>query len=324
MSEFRFNKLTNQWILFAPNRAKKPMQIDLKEDLVSNEQCPFDKGKEDLTPNELARIGSKETWRCRVVPNLYNALSIEQEPTSSKEKTFEKKSGFGAHEVIIETPDHDKQMFDFDIHEFYDYFTLIKIRLEDLRKDIRLKYFSVFKNHGIDSGASQAHSHSQLIATPFLPPKVKEELKICKNYKNEHERDFFDDLIYDEKLFKKGILKQNNFFLAYCPYASQYPFEIIIIAKQNVSSIINMKDDMLYALSEISQYVYDRLNKTLGNISFNMVLKNGDIQNPDNPNRFHIRIMPRLYKTAGFELDSDIFINTFMPEDAARILKEQL
>lgn len=323
MSEFRYNKLTNRWVLFAPNRAKKPMQLELKDSSGQNSSCPFDVGNEELTPNELLRIGDKNSWRCRIVPNLYNALSIEEEPLSMKEKSFEKKSGFGAHEVIIETPHHHRQMFDFDVHEFFDYYSIIKSRLLDLKKDIRLKYFSIFKNHGLDAGASQQHAHSQLIATPFIPIKTKEELKSYEEYKKEHDRSFFDDLIYDEKLFKKGILKENNFFLAYCPYASQYPFEIIIMAKEEKSSIIEMEDEQIYALSQISQVVFERLSKTLGIFSFNMILKNGDIQNRKNPNRFHIHIMPRLYKTAGFEIDSDIFINTFMPEDATKALLQQ-
>jgi UDPglucose--hexose-1-phosphate uridylyltransferase len=157
---------------------------------------------------------------------------------------------------------------------------------------------------------------------PFLPPKIKEQLQWCENYKTEHDREFFDDMIYDEKNFKKGILKENNYFLAYCPYASKYPFEIMVIAKKQTSSIHLMGDDALYALSEISRYLFETLFKKLGDFSFNMILKNGDIQNEQNPNRFHMQILPRLYKTAGFELDGDIFINTFLPEQAAKILKD--
>ncbi len=323
LSEFRYNKLIQQWVLFAPNRAKKPIKIEIKDQNNIEGKCPFCPGNEDLTPNELLRINDKSgSWACRIVPNLYNALGINTEISSSKEGNFEKRNGFGAHEVIIETPCHEKQIFDFNVDEFYNYYTAVKLRLLDLKKDNRLKYFSVFKNYGIDAGASQPHSHSQLIAMPFLPPKIKEQLQWCENYKTEHDREFFDDMIYDEKNFKKGILKENNYFLAYCPYASKYPFEIMVIAKKQTSSIHLMGDDALYALSEISRYLFETLFKKLGDFSFNMILKNGDIQNEQNPNRFHMQILPRLYKTAGFELDGDIFINTFLPEQAAKILKD--
>ncbi len=323
LSEFRYNKLIQQWVLFAPNRAKKPMKLQINDINTQNSECPFCVGNEKLTPNELLRIKDENGgWNCRIVPNLYNALGIHEEIVSLKEGNFEKKSGFGAHEVIIETPCHEKRIFDFNVDEFYNYYTIVKLRLLDLKKDTRLKYFSVFKNHGIDAGASQPHSHSQLIAMPFLPGKEKDLLQRCKMHKKEHDREFFDDIIYDERNFKEGVLKENNYFLAYCPYASKYPFEVMIISKKEISSIHLMEDDALYALSEISKYIYEKLFRALGDFSFNMIIKNGDIQNEKNPNRFHIQILPRLYKTAGFELDGDVFINTFLPEQAAKILKD--
>ncbi|MEA2050196.1 MAG: galactose-1-phosphate uridylyltransferase [Campylobacterota bacterium] len=318
-SKFRYNKLFRQWVLFAPSRAKRPM-VNNNFQVKNSEQCPFDKGNEHLTPNELLRIGDDENWRCRIVPNLYNALSIEDEINSKKVGCFEEKSGFGAHEVIIETPHHDKQMFEYSIDEFFDYFTIIKLRLNDLKKDIRLKYFSIFKNQGIDAGASQSHSHSQIIAMPFLPQKIKVDLEYYKEYKKEHERDFFDDIISDEKNFQKGILYENSSFIAMVPFASKYPFETLIIAKDDINSILNCEDKELYALSEVMNFIFKKLFQALGDIPFNLSIKNGDIQSKRNPNRFHILISPRLYKTAGFELDSDIFINTFMPEVAAQIL----
>jgi len=318
-SKFRYNKLLRQWVLFAPSRAKKPINIDILNK-TTTKQCPFDKGNEHLTPNELIRIGDEQNWRCRVVPNLYNALSIDDKIESKKVGCFEEKSGFGAHEVIIETPNHKKQMFTYTTQEFFDYFTIIGLRLNDLKKDIRLKYFSVFKNHGIDAGASQEHSHSQLIAMPFLPKNIKDDMSYFQNYKDEHQRDFFDDLISDEKNFGKTILYENSSFIALNPFASKYPFEILVICKDDISFIGKCEDKEIYALSETMNFVFGRLYKALGNISFNMMIKNGDIQNENNPNRLHITITPRLYKTAGFEIDSDIFINTFIPEDATKIL----
>jgi UDPglucose--hexose-1-phosphate uridylyltransferase len=188
MSEFRYNKLTQEWVLFAPNRAKRDTRFNRHEKQLSTEiqSCPFELGNEHNTPNEVARIGEKHNWRCRIVPNLYHALSIEDKPRSYKNASFENKAGFGAHEVIIETPSHTKQMFDFSVEEFYDYFSIINMRLKDLKKDKRIKYFSVFKNYGENSGATQIHSHSQLIAKPFIPRTLKKSLdfsnKKCKKF----------------------------------------------------------------------------------------------------------------------------------------------
>ncbi|MGM0518481.1 MAG: galactose-1-phosphate uridylyltransferase [Campylobacterota bacterium] len=325
MSEFRYNKLTKNWVLFAPNRARRPFSFNRNDDNHTKkdiESCPFEKGNEEQTPNELARIGTLQNWKCRVVPNLYHALSIDKEVKSYRTGCFENMSAFGAHEVIIETPVHSHQMFDFSIDEFFDYFSIIKLRINDLKKDIRLNYFSIFKNYGQDGGASILHSHSQLIATPFIPKTIASDLEEYSKYKQETNRCFFDDLIYEEKTFMKGLLFENNYFIAFCPYASSYSFEINIVATGEISSILDLDDIGIYSLSEIIQYCFIKLKKALGECDFNMLIKNGAIQDTHNSNRFHIQIIPRLYKTAGFELDSDIMINTFLPETAAKILKE--
>jgi UDPglucose--hexose-1-phosphate uridylyltransferase len=324
MSEFRYNKLTQHWILFAPNRVKRPTNFNSSTNYSHQDikSCPFELGNESKTPNELARIGNGAQWRCRIVANLYHALSIEVEPKSYKNGCFENKNGFGAHEVIIETPSHTKQMFEFSVDEFFDYFSIINLRLKDLKKDTRIKYFSLFKNFGENGGATLEHSHSQLIATPFIPKTTKKALQFYEKYKKDTERDFFDDLIADEKNFKKGLLFENSSFIAFCPYASRYPFEISIVAKKNLTSLLDFNDVDLYALSEVINFCFLKLNNALGKPAFNMLIKNGDIQSTTNSNRFHIEILPRLYKTAGFELDTDVMVNTFLPETAAEILKE--
>lgn len=327
MSEFRYNKLTKQWVLFAPNRAKRPYDFqDKKEILIqSKENCPFETGNEKMTPNEVARIEDKnKNWQARVVPNLYHALSIEEDSSSKKDGCFEKKNGFGAHEVIIETNDHHLHMFDFSIEHFTNYFNIIKKRVDNLKKDKRLKYFSIFKNHGLDAGATLEHSHTQLIAMPFLPNNIEDELTEYNKFEEEKDRSFFDDLIHDEKNFKKGILIENSSFIAYCPYASTFSFEVVIVAKEAISSIIECEDTHIYALSEVMKFVFSKYKTALGEIPFNMLIKNGDIQadSGENKNRLNIQIHPRIYKVAGFELDSKIHINTILPEVAAQILKE--
>lgn len=324
MSELRYNKLNKQWVLFAPNRAKRPTNFENEncKNLQDIESCPFEIGNESETPNEVARIGDSNNWRCRIVPNLYHVLAIEVEPKSYKNDGFENKSGFGAHEVIIETPDHSKQMFNFSINEFFDYFSIIKLRIENLKNDKRIKYFSIFKNYGLNGGATIEHSHSQLIATPFLPKRVEDDLDFFRNYKERTDRDFFDDLIQDEKNFSEGIIFENVIFIAYCPYAARFPFEINIVAKNTLSSLLNFTDSDISSLSEVMNFCFKKLHHALGKPDFNMLIKNGAVQLKDNPNRFHIQILPRLYNIAGFELDTEIMVNTFLPETTAKILKE--
>jgi UDPglucose--hexose-1-phosphate uridylyltransferase len=288
----------------------------------STDMCPFDKGNEFMTPNEVARIG-EETWRCRVVPNLYHALSIDTEPAAFKESCFEKQSGFGAHEVIIETDEHALHMTNFEHRHFLDYLELIRMRIDNLQQDSRIKYFSLFKNSGLNAGATLEHAHSQLMAMPFIPPKIASDLSYYQEYKKQHGRDLFDDYIHEEKLHKKGILFENSSFIALCPYASRFAFEVMIVAKEPIASILACEDTHIYALAEVMELVFTKLRLSLGeDFAFNMVIKNGDLRDPKNPNRFHIEILPRLYKIAGFELESGVYINTMLPETVVEVLKE--
>ncbi len=329
MSEFRYCKLKRDWTLFSPKRAKRPSSFG--KNILFNQKrddCPFEEGNEHLTISEISRISDHHDinkWRCRVVPNLYNALSIERTPTSKRDSFFETRDGFGAHEVIIETPHHNLQMYDFEIDNFIDYFTIIKERLEGLKRDTRVKYISIFKNHGKNAGATLSHSHSQLIAMPFIPKKEMKNIKFYKKYYQKHKRNLFNDIIYEEKEHKKGILFENSSFIAFCPYASSFAFEVMIISKNSHSCINQLNDKEIYALSEVMTFVFHRLKKALEDFPFNMIIKNApflDDSKIDNSYRFHIHIIPRLYNIAGYELDSDIFINTILPETAAKVLKE--
>ncbi len=329
MSEFRYCKLTKEWTLFAPERLKRPNYISTNKQssLQQNDLlCPFDANNEQYTPNEIARISQNEQWQCRVVPNLYNALSIDCKPESLKESFFEKHSGFGAHEVLIETPKHNKQIWNYDYNDYFNYLSLLQKRLLNLKQDSRLAHLSIFKNHGKDAGASMEHAHTQLIGLPFIPKQLSEEITLKQTYYKKHKRALLDDMVYEEQTYKKGIICENTEFIAYCPYASKFPFEAKIVAKKALSSLQECTANDISALSDILKEFYSKFYNALGDVPFNMLFKNTPYLNYNNDTkdyyRFHINIIPRIYNIAGFELDSDIFVNVVMPETAAKSYKE--
>ncbi len=330
MSEFRYCKLTKEWILFAPERLKRPNNLDNKKQVtpknIVNEKCPFDMNKEEYTPHEITRISQNGSWQCRVVPNLYNALSIDIKANSIREGFFEKFSGFGAHEVVIETPIHDKQIWDYNFNDLTNYLTIIQSRIINLKNDIRLEYISVFKNQGKEAGASMSHSHSQIMALPFIPKKILEEYKYKKEYYQKHKRALMDDIIYEEMQNNHNIIAQNSEFVLYCPYASSFPFEVKIVSKKKLSSLLEFTKSDISALSDILKEFFTKFYSALGEISFNMIINNAPYKEYDEQTkefyRFNIEIKPRIYKQAGFELDSNININVVLPEQAAKIYKE--
>ena len=330
MSEFRYCKLKKEWRLFAPERLRRPNDLNNKKEIHAGElihdTCPFDMGKEEFTPNEIARVSQDGKWKCRVVPNLYNALSINIQAESTRDGFFEKLGGFGAHEVVIETPNHDKQIWEYDYNDFVNYFTIIQERVVNLQKDSRFAYLSVFKNQGENAGASMSHSHSQIIALPFIPKKIKEEIEYKKEYFKEHKRALLDDLVYEELQHKKNIIAQNSEFIIYCPYASEFAFEAKIVSKKKLSSLKEFNKSEMSALCDIVNEFFTLYYKTLGEVPFNMIIKNAPYEDYNEKTkeyfRFNIEIKPRIYKQAGFELDSDISINVVLPENASKIYKE--
>ncbi|MBN2826228.1 MAG: DUF4921 family protein [Campylobacterales bacterium] len=327
MSEFRFCKFTQEWTLFAPERLKRPISFNTQHTLRKDEQeCPFDMGKESHTPNEIARIEQKGHWQCRVVPNLYNALSIDLTPSSSRDHYFEKMSGFGAHEIIIETPNHDHQIWDYDYNEFVNYLSIIQKRVESLKKDKRLAYLSIFKNQGENAGASLYHSHTQIMALPYISSQLNNLIEYKKAYYEKHNRALLDDIVYEEKLYGKNIIIENADFIVFCPYASQYAFQVKIVAKKRLSSLMEFEANDIASLSDILHEFYKKFHRALGEVSFNMMIKNAPYRDYSTKTkeyyRFYIDIIPRIYKIAGFELDSNIHINVMMPDKAAKTYKE--
>lgn len=330
MSEFRYCKLTKEWTLFAPERLKRPNDLVNKKESspgsLIHESCPFDMGKEEFTPNEITRISQDGKWKCRVVPNLYNALSIDVKNESSRDSFFEKQNGFGAHEVVIETPNHDKQIWDYDYNDLVNYFTILQERVINLKKDDRFKYLSVFKNQGENAGASLSHSHSQIIALPFLPKKKKEEIEYKKEYFQEHKRALLDDIVYEEQNYGKNMISQNSEFILYCPYASQFAFEAKIVSLKKLSSLSEFTTSDISALCDIVNEFFKKFYSALGEVSFNMIINNAPYEDYDEKTkdyyRFNIEIKPRIYKQAGFELNSEMAINVMLSESAAKIYKE--
>lgn len=324
LSEFRYNKLKREWVLFSPKRAKRPNNYKSSVVIDEIKSCPFEVGYEGLTTKEIDRVGDEKSWSCRVIPNLYNALSIEDSLESKRDTYFEKRGGFGAHEVIIETPKHHLKMYHFEKEQFFDYLTILKRRFDSLKKDLRIEYISLFKNCGENAGASLEHSHSQLIAMAFTPPKIQEDIKEFKDFYNEHKRNFFDDLIYEERSYEEGVLFENSSFIALCPYASKFAFEVLIVAKKELCSFSDFEKEDLEELSKMLTYVFKKLHSALDDFAYNLLIKNAPINEEDKSSyRFHIEIIPRLYKIAGYELSSDIHINTILPEEALKILKHE-
>ena len=239
MPELRKDPIVGRWVIISTDRAKRPTDFVRETMKIKGGFCPFCYGNESKTPPEIlayrpstnGNAPQKDSpgWTVRVVPNKFPALGIEGNLNKQAEGMFDKMNGVGAHEVIVETPDHNMSLATLPSKRIEDVLWAFRDRILDLKKDRRFKYILLFKNHGEAAGASLEHSHSQLIALPILPIYVVEELQGAKQYYIYKERCVFCDIIRQETDNGIRIVGENDDFMTLAPYAPRFPFETWIL-----------------------------------------------------------------------------------------------
>ena len=330
MPELRKDPVTGRWVIIATDRAKRP--TDFVRDRVQIKGtgfCPFCYGNESKTPPEILAYrnegSSRDTpgWALRVVPNKFPALGIEGTLNRQGEGLYDKMNGIGAHEVIIETPEHRLTLATMPSQRIEDVLWAFRDRILDLKKDRRFKYILIFKNHGDAAGASLEHTHSQLIALPVVPKRVLEEVDGAKGYYTFKERCIFCDIIRQEEESGIRVIAESQDFIAMAPFAPRFPFEIWIMPKSHRSAFEESQKTEFEQLSSILKDMLMRLDKVLDYPAYNYIIQTSPL--PDVSNDYYhwrVEIMPKLTKVAGFEWGSGFYINPTPPEESAKFLRE--
>ncbi len=328
--ELRKDPIIGRWVIISTDRGKRPLDWSVEPEKNTGGFCPFCPGNEDKTPPEVYAVRPDSSapntpgWRIRVVSNKFPALQIEGELSRRGEGIFDKMNGVGAHEVLIETPDHYLDLGELSDVHVRDIFWAIKMRISDLQKDIRFKYILAFKNHGSAAGASLAHSHIQMIATPIIPKRVQEELEGAQKYYEYKERCIFCDIIRQELQADIRIVKANKYVVALEPFAARFPFETWVMPIHHYSRFEDISYDDTLELAKLMKEILHKIKTTLGNPPFNFILHTAPQQNHNYYEyHWHIEIIPKLTKVAGFEWGSGFYINHIPPEDAAKVLREE-
>jgi UDPglucose--hexose-1-phosphate uridylyltransferase len=240
-------------------------------------------------------------------------------------------NGIGAHEIVIETNKHTANIADLGEEQVTKIINAYIDRIRDLEKDSRFKYVLVFKNHGwVAGGGRVQHSRSQLIATPVTPKRVKEELAGSRHYYEHHERCIFCDLIKQELENKERVILDIDGFLAITPFASRFPFEVWILPKKHSPDFITLDMAMRREFACILKQVLLKLKVGLNDPPYNYIFhtapfrreKVGYWKSIDYDYHWHIEIMPRLTRVAGFEWGTGFYICPLPPENAAKFLRE--
>jgi UDPglucose--hexose-1-phosphate uridylyltransferase len=259
----------------------------------------------------------------RVVPNKFPALRVEGELGRRGEGVYDVMSGVGAHEVVIESPEHDATLAALPQAAVEDVVRAYRDRLVDLRRDGRLRSAIVFKNHGARAGASLEHPHSQIIATPIVPLAVADELHQARAYFDYRERCLYCDILYQETSERTRIVAETADAVAFAPYAPRFPFETWIMPRRHAAAFEQATDAELVALATLLRDVLGRLDRVVGDPPFNMILHTAPFGGEVSPSyHWHVEIVPTLTTAAGFEVGTGFHINPMPPEEAARLLRD--
>ena len=329
MPELRKDPVVERWVIIATERARRPVDFT-PETTVSRgpDGCPFCPGREERTPPEIYRAGGPEDgpWTVRVVPNKFPALHADGgdgEVPATGEGIYDRMDGVGAHEVGVESPDHFASLGTLPITHVGEILGAYRERLLALRRDTRLEYVLIFKNHGVQAGASLEHPHSQLIATPILPELIAEELEGSLRYFRMKDRCVWCDIVRQERRGGTRLVLEDEGFVAVAPYASRFPYETWILPTTHRAHFESLRSDDVDALARLLREIVARLGRLFVDPPYNFALHTAPLKATD-PEHFHwhLELMPKLTRLAGFELGTGFFINPTPPEDAARFLRQ--
>ncbi|MCD5416317.1 galactose-1-phosphate uridylyltransferase [Candidatus Bipolaricaulota bacterium] len=334
MSELRCGPFADQWVISAPERGRRPSDYRREEEERSKEEdCPFCPGNEQMTPPEIYRVtGEDRRWRVRVVPNKFPAL--QDQPRLDREAVadvFVRVNGVGSHEVVIDSPEHRKEIPDLPLEQIELIIDTYVLRLRALMEKSAHRYVLLFKNHGKEAGASLAHPHSQIIAAPIVPPAVEARLQAAKAYYKKKRRCPFCDILVEEIRCGERIIEEADGYVLLAPYDSRFPFEMAIYPRDHAHDFTAITAEQRRGLARVLKRTLSRLKCLLEDPPYNLILQTALNSREEttagqkvlsSSSHWRIEIIPRLTRMAGFEWGSGLHINPTPPEEAARYLRE--
>ncbi len=335
MPELRRDPVVGRWVIISKERSKRPKDliVEVSEDNRSGQHdCDFCQNRQDYKEIVSIRdLNAKDKFYVMATPRKNHLLRIEGDVNRRGKGLYDVMEGIGAHELVIETPEHILNMADLALEQIDKVFSVFTMRIKELSQDERLKYVMIYKNYTPDlSKNTILHSRSNIMAMPVNPKRVKEKLIGAKAYYDYHERCVFCDIIRQEREMQVRVADENDDFIALSAFAGRFPFEMLILPKEHNADFHLCPPEKFRSLSAILKSVLQRLKLGLNDPAYSMVLfsapfRRGHLRKPtstlDLDFHWHIEIMPQLTRTAGFEWGSGFYINPMPPEDAAKFLK---
>lgn len=328
MSEFRQDPITGDWVIVAPARGGRPRVASngrVPTRLPAHDpDCPFCPGNERLLPGIIEETPSPEPpgWSTRVVPNKYPALTLNANGPPSGNLPWVSRPGHGSHEVIIETPRHDTGPESLAPAALTEVLRTCRRRYAELVARPGIGAVVVFRNHGVQGGASLAHPHAQVIATGLVPSRL---VTIRDRAREHHARQgqcLTCEIIARELEAGQRVVEVSDEFVALVPFAAARPFEQHLLPRRHRASFAEATDGELAALARMLRRALRRLNAILGQPSWNYAIDSGTAEDRDAPHaHWSLRLWPGTTRPGGFELGAGMSINPSLPEADAEALR---
>jgi UDPglucose--hexose-1-phosphate uridylyltransferase len=331
MAEIRWDLIKNNWVAIATNMALRPQDFPINKwgiETTGNAIfCPFCEGHEEATPPEIMAIRNNDSeadtagWSVRVIPNKFSMFNLDGILEKKNPGIYSNYNGLGRQEVLIETPLHGVELHDYGQERIIMIIKVLKQRYIDLSQDDRIKYIQIYKNRGIFAGASQAHSHSQVMGLPFAP----QENSGLIDYYHKTGSCLLCDIITQEKLARERLVYETEHFLLICPYASRFPYETWVIPKQHCEHFGAINEGEIKELAMICKKYTRAMIECLQNPAYNYMLNTAPVNVPYIPGfHWYLEITPRLLVTAGVDIATGIYMNPVAPELSAELLRENI
>lgn len=336
MSELRKDPIVDRWVIIAKNRAERPLELaeSAPAGRTTTADCPFCEGHERETTEEVLAVreaGSAANgpgWQVRVVTNLYPALTPGAAPFAPNPASlFDAQPALGAHEVVIEHPRHLIGTSDLSVEELTEVLLVYRDRLAALRALGRYVQPIVFKNVGAAAGASIEHAHSQIMALPLIPREIAAELESARRYHQNNRRCIYCQLLAAElsscqRLVEPVANPAGARFVALSAYAARTPFETWVLPAEHQSDFEQLSPEGARELAAVMRAVVAKISAALDQPPYNYIIHTSSFDTFENDHyHWHIEIIPRVTKTAGFEWGTGLAINPVPPEEAAAIMR---
>jgi UDPglucose--hexose-1-phosphate uridylyltransferase len=328
MSELRRDPVVNRWVIISDDPIRSPDISPSPRDIQDSDHCPFCPGNEHLCPPEILAnrpIGSQPNdskWNLRVIPSRSPLLIVEEDLKRLGEGVYDKITGVGANEVIIETPRHGIRQARMDIEELENMFWAYRDRIIDLRKDRRICSVLIYKNCGVSAGATLSHTYSLLMALPVVPRTIADEINGAKRHFEYKQRCIYCDVIGQEALSGTRVVSETKLFLAIQPFAPRVPFETWILPKRHTACFDEVEPKEIADLAKVFKDAISRLDTALSEPSYNYYIHTSPFGNEcEEFYHWHLEILPRLADRTGLEWGSELYVNSTSPEDAAAFLR---